>query len=185
MSIIYVKKIAKKVGFLRRIRNEVSTLSAIKIFNVIIKPHFEYCSTVLFLCNDSMMQRLQLLQNKAMRCILKCNRYVSINVMLNTLKWLSVKQRIVMNVLVFVHKIKYNLLPQYLSKYVKYISDVQPYSLRNMNDIRLPNLLTARSQNSLIYKGFKLFNDLPNSVKSEQNLKLFKKSAIEFVRQTY
>lgn len=176
------KKIAKKLGFIKRIRKDVTTLTLINIYNVIVKPHFEYCSTVLFLCNEGRIHRLQMLQNRAMRSILRCNRYTSINFMLNSLKWLSVKQRIVMNMLIFVFKVKNNIMPKYLTKYVLHVSEIQPYNLRNMHDLRLPNFLTAKSQNSLIYKGFHLFNQLPNIAKYITNLRMFKTYVIEFVK---
>ena len=126
-----IKKVSKKVYFLSRIRNKISTISAINIFNVMVKPHFEYCSSILFLCSDYALLNLQRIQNRAMRIILKYNRYISIVFMLNMLQWLSVKQRILVNVLSFVFKIKNDLLPSYLKKYIRYVGEAQPYHLRN------------------------------------------------------
>ena len=71
-----------------------------------IKPHFEYCSTILFLGNNQMIERLQKLQNRGMRCILMCNRLTPIQSMLNTLQWLTINQRTIMNVLIFIFKKK-------------------------------------------------------------------------------
>lgn len=63
------KKLARKVNFLIRIRKNITKTNAIRIYNVTIKPHFDYCSSILFLNNNNMMDRLQKLQNKTMRCI--------------------------------------------------------------------------------------------------------------------
>lgn len=101
------------------------------------------------------------------------------------LKWLSVKQRIVMNMLIFVFKIRNNIMPKYLTRYICYIKDIQPYNLRNRNDFRLPNFLNSSGQNSLIYRGFKLFNQLPNDVKNLTNLKMFKKCVVQFVKTKF
>ena len=71
------KKIGKKIGSFRRIGSKVNTLTAINIYNAIVKRHFEYDSTIVYTCcNDSHIQRLQKLQNKAMILILKCNKYI-------------------------------------------------------------------------------------------------------------
>ena len=65
---------------------------AIKIYNTIIKPHFEFGSTIIYTCcNETQLNGLQKLQNKSMRAILKCDRYTSIQFMLNTLKWTCLK----------------------------------------------------------------------------------------------
>lgn len=88
------RKIGKKIGFFKRIRNKVSTLTAITIYNTIIKPHFEYGSTILYTCcNKQQISRLQKLQNKSMRAILKCNRYTPTISMLDALKWLKYRTK--------------------------------------------------------------------------------------------
>ena len=158
---------------------------SIKIYNTIIKPHFEYCSTILFLGSEGRISRLQKLQNMGMRCILKCHRLTHIRDMLNTLSWLSIKQRTLMNVIIFIFKLRYNLLPGYLHEFVNFVSDVQPYLLRNNLDFRTPNLYTAESQNSLVYKGLNLFNSLPISLKSELNFVSFKRQLILYIKERF
>lgn len=147
-----------------------------------IKPHFEYCSSVLYLCRDSVLCRLQRIQNRAMRIILKCNRYTPIRSMLNILLWLNVKQRIVVNVMCFIFKIKHNLVPSYLRKYLRYVRDSQPYSLRNRDDFRLPNYLDNITQDSIVYKGCQLFNTMPSAIKNECNYSRFKRSTVEYIK---
>ena len=52
-----------------------------------IKPHFEFGSAIIYTCcNGTQMERLQKLQNKGMRSILKCNIYPPIEEMMNALK---------------------------------------------------------------------------------------------------
>lgn len=180
---VYVRnKIAKKIGFFRRIRKDICTLTAIKIYNSIIRPHFEYCVTVLFLGSAEVFDKMQKLQNKAMRCILKCNRYTSINYMLETLRWLNVKQRTVMCVLIFIFKIKNNLMPIYLSRKLSMRIDVQPYNLRGNNNFNLQLFRNRKSQNMLFYKGLKIYNELPTHIKSETNLVRFKYEVNSFVK---
>ena len=40
-------KIGKKIGFFKLLRNKVSMLTYINIYNTMLKPHFEYGSTIL------------------------------------------------------------------------------------------------------------------------------------------
>lgn len=102
-----------------------------------IKPHFEYCSTILFLSQNQFKERLQKLQNRGMRTILMCNILTPIRLMIDTLKWLTINQRTLMNVLLFVFKMKNSLTPKYLTSQLVYVADVQPYNLRSRGDFRL------------------------------------------------
>ena len=178
-------KIAKKLYFFRRIRNKISINCAINIYNVIIKPHFEYCATILFLGSNVMLTRLQKLQNRGMRIILKCNILTHIRDMLDALRWLSVNQRVKLNVLVFIFRIKNNMLPRYLSSQIQYVAEVQPYYLRNNQNFRIPFRNTNYAQNTLMHKGLKLFNDLPTTIKNTVNLKEFKRNVTFYIRENY
>lgn len=177
------KKIGKKIGYFKRIRNKINVLTAINIYNTIVKPHFEFGSTILYTCcTDAHLERLQKLQNKAMRSILKYNRYTPRQIMLNTLKWLNIKQRLALNTLKLVHKIRQGNAPDYLREQIRYVSDVQPYTLRNANNFRLQRATTSSMQNTLFYKGLKLYNSLPDYVKNETNCNIFKRECVNFVK---
>lgn len=179
-----IGKISKKVGFLKRIRKNINTMCAINIYNTIIKPHFDFCSTILFLGTNDEINRMQILQNKAMRTITRSSFHTSTNWLLSCLKWLSVRQCIILNVLTFVFKMKHNMMPNYLTSRLQYVQDVQPYSLRNNCNFRFNFYRDSRTQNMIFYKGLKLFNDLPSNIKNETNLKRFKKELIINIRRT-
>lgn len=180
------KKIGKKIGFFKRIRNNISNMTAINIYNTIIQPHFEFGSTVIYTCcTESQIERLQKLQNKAMRAILKCNRYTPIQLMLDALKWLNIKQRLTLNTLKFVYKMKQGKAPEYLCQEIKYVGESQPYNLRNASDFRIQRAASTTTQRSLFFKGLKIFNNLPNNVKTETNFRIFKKECIICIRNNY
>lgn len=177
------KKIGMKIGFFKRIRRNMSYMSAINVYNTVVKPYFEYCSTILFMANKLSIKRLQTLQNKAMRTIIKCNRLTSIKIMLEALMWLSIQQRIVLNVLLFIHKLKSGNFPEYLTSRVLMVNNAQPYNLRNAEvNIRIGKYRLASSQNSILYKGFKKFNELPIEIKKESNFKIFRRKCITYIK---
>lgn len=148
-----------------------------------VKPHFEFGSTILYsCCTINQIERLQKLQNKAMRVILKCNRYTSINFMLESLKWLNIKQRLQLNTINFIQKIKIGKAPEYLTEQIRYVREAQPYQLRNIEDFRIQRASTAAMQRSLFYNGLQLYNSLPNNVKTEHNINIFKRHIVNFVK---
>ena len=176
------KKLSKKIYFLGRIRKKLSITTAIKIYNAIVKPHFQYCSTILFLTSQGDIARLQKLQNKAMRIILKCARLTHIKDMLERLNWLNITQLIKLNVLLFVFKMKNDMLPSYLCNNLKYISDSQPYNLRSAQNFRLQYKATSRAQNTMMFKGLQLYNNLPSKIKSLNTLQNFKREVIKYLK---
>lgn len=179
------KKIAKKIYFFSKIRPRISLNTAIKIYNTMIKPHFEYCSSILFLSTREMLGKLQKLQNKSMRIVLQVGRHSSIIGMLETLKWMSVYQRILVNVFVIVFKLKQNIYPSYLCNRLIYSGDVHNYNLRNIFNFRLNFFRNEKTKNMLLYKGLNLFNNLPNELKIVNNLNEFKRKIVIYVKNNF
>lgn len=180
------KKIGKKISFFKRIRKRVSILTSINIYNTIIRPHFEFCSTILYTCcTAGQIERLQKLQNKAMRTILKLNRYTSINFMLTTLKWLNIKQRLELSTISFIQKLKKGEAPEYLTEQITYVREAQPYQLRNSENFRIERVSTSAMQRSLFFKGLQLYNLLPNEIKNEERNNVFRKYIVNFVKQNF
>lgn len=168
------KKIANRVSFFARISKCLTPKTKIIIYNTIIKPHFEYCSSVLFLLNNSEIYELQKLQNKTMRIILKRDRYANIAKMLNDLKFLSVRQSIFVNVMIIIFKIRTKKMPNYLISKTKLIRQTHNRNTRNVNNFSLPNLKTAFARNNIFYEGISMFNALPIQIKNETNFNRFK-----------
>ena len=102
----------KKLGFFKRIRNKIN-ITAINIYNGMIKPHFEFGSTIIYTYfTTQQLNRLQKLQNRAIRSIPKCNRYLPIDNMFNYLKWLNIRKRDEIYTLIFIYKIRTGDVPQ-------------------------------------------------------------------------
>jgi hypothetical protein len=108
------KKISKKINFNRRLSSKLSKYSNITLYKAIILPHLDYCSSILFLANNSELNYLQKLQNRMMRTILRSRLDTPIRNMLETLNFLSVRQRVTYNTMVLLYKMEKNLLPDYL-----------------------------------------------------------------------
>lgn len=137
------KKVAKKIGFFSRISVKLNFNNRKTLYKSMIAPHFEYCASILYLGNEGDFEQLQNQQNRAMRIILKCKKRNSVSDMLHALQFLNVKQRVKFLTMVFIQKIRYGNLPNYLSRKMKYVGESQHYNLRNNNDFRLPLVLRA------------------------------------------
>jgi hypothetical protein len=134
------------------------------------QPHIDYCSSIIFMANEGEMRSLQLLQNRAMRIILKKRSRTHIKWMLDVLEFHSVKQRVNFNTLILVFKIKNNMVPEYMNDKLTYNRDATTWNLRNADDFRLPAYKKTYTQNSMWYDGLKLFNELGPAIKEERNI---------------
>ena len=140
----------------------------------------------LYLCKDSDIQKLQVLQNRAMRIILKCHKRTHITEMRNKLNWLSVKQTIMLNVLCLIFKIKNKLMPNYLNVNLSYVSDVYSnMSLRNSSNFRPQQYLSKNSQNNVFFKGVKEYNNIPQEIKNSATTEIFKLKCILYVKNKF
>lgn len=180
-----IKKISMKVNFLFRIGDSVSPLTRSTIYKSIIAPHFEYCSTIFLNIGITELNLLQKAQNRAMRAIIRGSRFTPTDQMLNTLHFLSVRQRIALNTLIFVHKIKLNISPSYLAESLIISGGTHSYNTLQRNDIHITNRNLTRSQQTLMYNGFKIYNDLPNCIKSIDNVNTFRRKASKYVKELY
>ena len=177
------RKIQKKIGFLKRLRNKVSMLISINIYNAMLKSHFEYGSTILYTCcTEQQLTRLQTLQNKAMRSILQLNRFTPTTFTLDGLRWFNVHKRLELNMLNFIQKITIGEVLEYLNEQLKYVGEAQPHRLRNANNFRLQLTDTGAMQKSLYYRGLNTYNKMPNYLKNERNINVFRKNVVNFVK---
>ena len=89
-----LKKVSSGIGALKRVRPFVSMHTAIKIYKGLIEPHFDYCSAVWDGLTQQLSEKLQKLQNRAIRVITKSSYDTSSRFLLNSLGWdnLSVRR---------------------------------------------------------------------------------------------
>ena len=152
------------------------------IYKSIIAPHLEYCPSILFTCNQNQITKMQKQQNKAMRTILRCSKYTSVQSMLDQLNLLSVRQQISYLTMIRIHKLKNRLLPQQICQMVSFVGDAHNYWLRNEHDFRIINTNKATTKNTMMIKGLEYFNNLPSEIKNEINPYKFKNLIIDFIK---
>lgn len=104
--------------------------------------------------------------------------------MLSALNWLSIEQRIKLNVMTMIFKIKKGETPDYLCNELRYMEN-HIVNLSNKNDFKILYYKTENARNSIFYIGLKLFNDLPDDVKNSQTLSIFKSKCIKYVKEKF
>lgn len=167
------KKLAKKIGFFSRIARNLTFSARLNVYKSIISPHFDYCSSLLLPTSQQNITKMQRLQNRAMKIVLRCGKFTTSNTLYEVLDCMNVRQRLQFNTLKLIFKIKHGLVPEYMSEKVNTNGNVHGYNLRNNGDFRLPFYRKSCTQRMLLYDGLMCFNNLPSVLKEERNFKRF------------
>lgn len=178
-------KLRKKIGLLFRVGKFLSPWAREIIYKAIIAPHFEYCSTILWDIDKKDMELLQRMQNRGMRAILRCHGRTHIATMLDILNFLSVKQRIALNVLKFVDNLSNGRMPIYFKDEVTFLRNVHNYSTRSANQIVIKRVGKSATQRSVFYSGFQLYNNLIETFKCGDEKKIKKVQMVTFVKTMF
>jgi len=84
----------------------------------LILSRIDCCNSVLHGAPFSTIQKLQRVQNNALRIVLQAPRWSDVNLLLQTLHWLPVEQRINYKLSVLTFKTQQTSSPQYLSQHI-------------------------------------------------------------------
>ena len=137
----------------------------------------DYCNSLLFGIPHTKLRRLQVLQNHAARLIFKRSKRENVSQLLKELHWLPIENRIKFKAAVLVFRCLEGTAPTYLCELIKKYEPVR--SLRSSTDktiLNVPRTNTNNGCRSFSYFGPKVWNDLPQGVRSAKSLDIFKKS---------
>ena len=168
------KKIVSGIGAMKRVRHLVPPATLRLIYQVLIRLHFDYCSTVLGTCGVTLQDKLQKLQNRAARILTLSNYDVNAGQLLEILGWKNLHRQRNIQKATMVFKCLHGLAPDYLAS--KFAERNTSYSLRdseNKLDVRLPR--TNYLKNSFSYSGATLWNCLSYEARCAEFLRSLKR----------
>lgn len=177
------RKVGGKLGLLRRIGKDISPYMRCVVYKSIVAPLFEYCATILVGLSKTNLQHLQILQNQGMRIILRCGRRVRIMDMLEALHFMSIKERIEYNVCLLVHKMVNGMCPNYLLNKIELVQYDSEMNTRQRSNIYIEKCRTSEEQKMLLYEGFKMYNNIPKEIKSEQRMHRFRRMLAQYIKR--
>ena len=163
------KIISNNIALLKRARSFVSRDSLIKMYNALVWPHFNYCSTI---WNDgccSIIDKLFKLQKRAARVITGDTYDVRSTQTLDSLNWLPLEELLKQREIIMAFKILSGRSPRYLEKLFS-VSQNDNYNLRsNQTKLKLPKPKTNFLKRSFSYRAAKSWNELPSETTASYN----------------
>ena len=156
-------KIVPIIYALKRVRNFIDEKTAWAIYNAYILPHLTYLSAIWAAAARSFLNPLIRLQNKCIKIIKKLH-YLHPSIDLYSENVLSVKMLYLYDLILFIYKIKSNMLKCNLE--LRSVAEIHNYNTRQRNAYYVQYSRTNIAQKNIFRIGLKLFNRLPITLKN-------------------
>ncbi|XP_037548511.1 uncharacterized protein LOC119425058 [Nematolebias whitei] len=169
-SFFHLRQLAKVKPFLSQHHFQI-------LIHAFITTRLDYCNSLYVGLSQSLLTRLQLVQNAAARLLTGTKKREHITPVLESLHWLPVRFRINFKVLLFVFKCLHGLAPQYLSDLLQLYTPSR--SLRSADQLLLVvprSNRRLRGDRAFSVAAPKLWNELPLHVRQAGSLPVFKSS---------
>ena len=135
----------------------------------------DFCNSLLLGLPDSLVERLQRVQNCAARVVTQAKKQDHIKPILMALHWLPIKQRIEYKVLLLIFKGRHELAPPYLQELLKPYTTARPLRSQGQNLLEpVDSHLKTYGGRAFECSAPELWKGLPNELRHIHNLSQFK-----------
>ena len=169
-------KIASRIYLLSNIKKYLNVESRKLFYSGYILPLIDYCIIIWGSCSTECLNRIVKLQKRAARLILDTDFLAPSAPLFKKLGWLTVYNRITYHKCVLIFKCLNDEAPSYLVEKINYVSQSNPYQLRNTvnGDLCVPKSKTELFKKSFCFSGPSTWNNLPVSVRNSKSIGVFK-----------
>ena len=168
-------KVSRSVGIISKLRLYLPKETLITLYNAIVMPHLMYCNVAWGNTYKTHIDKLIVLQKKAVRYITNSNyRSPSLPLFIQ-LHILPFEKLVILSCLIFMFKTQGD--PKSFMKDAFVLnSTVHAYNTRKSNLIHQPFARTQTAQNSFVYVCIREWNNLPLRIRSASSLSNFKRT---------
>lgn len=155
-------KIVPMIGVIKRCSHQLNQRTKRLLYNSFIEPHFRYLITCWGNTSIALINKLQRLQNKAIKTIFGMNFYVPSEEIYKSLPYLKICELKILEQTKLIYAIQNKLLKTNvkLNENRQYYS----YSTRNNQILRNAYARTKKKQDSPIYRSVQAYNKIPKTV---------------------
>ena len=169
-----MSKTNQRLGLIRRIKHLLPLHARLTLYRSLILPRFDYGDIISGDKNNAtLMNDLQIQQNKAAKILLDKAKYSSATDALEILKWKRLDQRRHMHRCVFIFRCLNDMIDFDVN--FRQNSAFHNYKTRQCNKLRLPAPKTNWGRQKLTYQASNDFNNLNLETQGTKSVLLFKK----------
>jgi len=167
------KKISKNIGIIRRISYLLPLHIITNLYYTLVYPYLNYCNLIWTSTYSSHLEKLNILQKRAVRIITNASYYAHTHPLYIKLNLLNIPQIKHLQTCIFMYQYHNNLLPIAFHSFFKPSSS--SYLTRSHRDYSSSPPRTNTRKFSIKFQGPKIWNDLPHAARSATSLAQFKR----------
>ena len=181
----YVDKVIKKVSYklytMNIMRRYITERTALMIYKVMVMPHFDYVDFVIDSATKEKTDRLERLHKRAIRTVEyshDADQKETLTVLLARYNLVSLYHRRIEHLLIFMYKLGKGKIENLETQRPK-------IELRSKNKVKFKHIYTniVKVQNSPLYRGIFLWDQLPVEIQLEPKIEIFKCEVRKLVSQ--
>ena len=158
-----------------RIKTFLTSKEKCTLLTALILSKLDYCNSLYYGINCSLLKKLQVVQNSAARLVFNRRKFDHSSGLLFQLHWLPIKYRIEYKIDLLIHKTMYHASPEDMQNMVSLHSTLT-FNLKG--DYRS---ISSNGDRAFMVYSVHVWNRLPLYLKTESSLVMFKKSLKTFL----
>ena len=178
------KRCLASLAQLKRIFPSLPIKTRIMLYNVLVLPHLDYCSCIWNSCGVDGRNKIERVQNYAMRLIMSAEPRTPSAELRSKLSWMTLQNRRNMQVISKVHRCLQNKAPHYLCSKFESNLNAKYRGTRGSANVQLQRPRTNFYRNSFEFNGAYQWNSLPTYLKSISSYTAFRKALHKHVLQS-
>ena len=169
-------KLARSAGIFSKLHYYLDNKTLIQMYHALFNSHLQYGILCWGSTTATNLYRLQVLQNRAVRNMMRAPRYFRLDNHYLNLRILKTDDLYSLEVAKFMHCHRNHCLPDCFSSFFHERRTHPSHNLRSSNNFMydIIRCRTARGQRSIRYQGLKIWNEIPISIRKASKF-LFKK----------
>ena len=159
---------SKAAGILSKLRPYVDTQILITVYNALVHSKLSYGILSWGSASNSLLQPINVLQNRILRTVSKSGRYKNCTDMYLNMRILKLQDVYDLELTKFMHSFHHKSLPTCLISLFTLVQNAHSTSTRNFanNALYIPIVRKSSFLYSLEYRGSVHWNSIPNDLKS-------------------
>ena len=169
-------KISKNVGIISKVRHIIPPHLTRSLYLTLVEPYISYCNLVWSSHkNTEILNCVLKLQKRYVRLITFSDYSAHSKPLFLKLNILTVYQIYNSQLAIYMYKIQNNLIPRLGHHHFISNMAIHDYNTRSNHHLHIPYCRTKMRQNTIQFQGPKLWNLLPEEIKSAPSVNIFKK----------
>ena len=175
---VHVEAVRRKcfggLAQLKRNRDILPEITKKNIYNALVLPSLDYCCVVWHECRKFLQQRVERIQNYAMRLICAKPPRTLSEVLRGKLNWMTLTKRREIFRQVLIQRSIQNQAPSYLSKLFQTTETYGPRVTQNSHKLHLTSVNTEFCKNATSFRGSQIWNSLPQRLREMKSINSFR-----------